>query len=51
MPLKRSESVMVIASGVQPNEVIAVSDPFAKPGDKKKEKSAGAAGSLPGGKS
>jgi multidrug efflux pump subunit AcrA (membrane-fusion protein) len=49
-PLKRSESVMVIASGVKPGEVIAIADPNAKPGDKKKEKSSGGAvGSLPGG--
>ena len=39
-PMKRSESVMVIASGVKPGEVIAMSDPFAKPGDKKKDKPA-----------
>ena len=50
-PMKRSESVMVIASGVKPGDVIAMSDPFAKPGDKKKEKSgsAGPASGLPGG--
>ena len=50
-PMKRSESVMVIASGVQPGDVIAMSDPFAKPGDKKKEKPASAspASGLPGG--
>jgi multidrug resistance efflux pump len=50
-PMKRSESVMVIASGVQPGDVIAMSDPFAKPGDKKKDKPASAspASGLPGG--
>jgi hypothetical protein len=50
-PLKRSESVMVIGSGVTPGETIAMADPNAKPGDKKKksEKSGGAVGSLPGG--
>ena len=34
--MKRSESVMVIAGGVKPGDDIAMSDPFAKPGDKKK---------------
>jgi hypothetical protein len=52
-PLRRSESVMIIASGIQPGETIAMADPTAKPGDKKKkaEKSGGssAVGSLPGG--
>lgn len=50
-PTKRSESVMVIASGVKPGETIAMADPNAKPGDKKKkgEKSSSAVGSLPGG--
>jgi hypothetical protein len=32
--MKRSESVMVIASGVQPGVIIAMSVPFAKRGDK-----------------
>jgi hypothetical protein len=51
-PMKRSESVMVIASGVKPGDVIAMSDPFAKPGDKKKKDrpgSAGPAAGMPGG--
>jgi multidrug efflux pump subunit AcrA (membrane-fusion protein) len=51
-PVKRSESVMVIAGGVKPGDVIAMADPFAKPGDKKKKDKpagGGAAGSLPGG--
>jgi hypothetical protein len=50
-PLKRSESVMVVAGGVTPGETIAMADPNAAPGDKKKsEKSkGGAVGSLPGG--
>jgi HlyD family secretion protein len=51
-PMKRSESVMVIASGVKPGDVIAMSDPFAKPGDKKKKEKSGAAGpaaGMPGG--
>ena len=50
-PLKRSESVMVIEKGVNPGDVIAMADPFAKPGDKKKEKSGNSSpvGSMPGG--
>jgi multidrug resistance efflux pump len=50
-PLKRSESVVVISSGVSPGDVIAMADPTASPGDKKKksEKGGGAVGSLPGG--
>lgn len=51
-PVKRSESVMIIESGAKPGEVIALADPEAKPGDKKKgeEKKGGAASALPGGK-
>jgi hypothetical protein len=49
-PLKRSESVMVLAGGVQPGETIALADPYEKPGAKKSDKPAGGAvGSLPGG--
>ena len=49
-PLKRTENVMVISSGVKAGETIAVADPNAKPGDKKKsEKGGGAVGSMPGG--
>jgi multidrug efflux pump subunit AcrA (membrane-fusion protein) len=51
-PLKRSESVMVIAGGLKAGETIAMADPNAKPGDKKKKSeksSGGAVGSLPGG--
>jgi len=49
-PIKRSESVMVIAGGVRPGDTIAMTDPFAKPGDKKKDKSSGGpAGSMPTG--
>jgi multidrug efflux pump subunit AcrA (membrane-fusion protein) len=51
-PLKRSENVMIIAEGVKPGETIAMANPEAKPGDKKKGegKSGGAAAVLPGGK-
>jgi len=51
-PMKRSESVMIIASGVKPGDVIALSDPNAKPGDEKKKGGAGASGApagMPGG--
>lgn len=51
-PLKRSESTMVVASGLQPDEVVALSDPTAKKDDKKKGAKAagggGAMGALPG---
>jgi HlyD family secretion protein len=49
-PLKRSESTIVVDKGLQPGEVVALADPDAKRGDKKKGKSgSGAMGSLPGG--
>ncbi|MDZ4797626.1 MAG: hypothetical protein SGI92_05650, partial [Bryobacteraceae bacterium] len=51
-PLRRSESVMIVAGGVQAGETIAMADPTAKPGDKKKkssDKSGSAVGSMPGG--
>lgn len=47
-PLKRSESIMVIAEGVKPDEIIALSDPTARPGgQKKEEKTGGKGGALP----
>lgn len=51
-PLKRSESVMVIAEGVRPGEVVALADPTAKKSDRKErsDKGGGAMGALPGGK-
>lgn len=49
-PLKRSESVLIVAEGVQPGEVIALTDPTAKKNDtSEKQKSGGAMGALPGG--
>ncbi|MDQ2950405.1 MAG: efflux RND transporter periplasmic adaptor subunit, partial [Acidobacteriota bacterium] len=49
-PLKRSESTMVVSKGLEPGEVVALADPFAKKDDKKKAKSGdGAMGALPGG--
>ncbi len=46
-PLKRSESIMVIAEGVRPGEVIALSDPTARPGGKKEEEQGRKGGALP----
>ena len=43
---RRSESTMVISEGLKPGEVIALSDPTARPGDKKGEKRSGNA--MPG---
>ncbi|MEZ5401642.1 MAG: efflux RND transporter periplasmic adaptor subunit [Bryobacteraceae bacterium] len=40
-PLKRSESVMVIAEGLKPGEEVALQDPDAKPGEGKKGKKGG----------
>jgi HlyD family secretion protein len=54
--LKQSESMMVLAGGVQPGEVIAMSDPTADKNDKKKKSGgesksqANPMGSMPGGK-
>ena len=42
-PLKRSESTMIIAAGLNAGRDRALSDPFAKPGDKKEGKSGMAA--------
>ena len=41
---KRSESVMVLTSGVKPNEVVALADPFATTTDKKKKSDGGGGG-------
>ncbi|MCS7314407.1 MAG: efflux RND transporter periplasmic adaptor subunit [Bryobacterales bacterium] len=47
-PLKRSESVMVIAEGVQPGEVVALSDPTARAAEGKQQEKKGAkSGALP----
>jgi len=53
-PLKRSESTMVIASGVNEGDVVLLADPTAKKKDKKnkdggKQGGGGAMGALPGG--
>jgi len=37
-PLKRSESTMVVAEGLQEGEIIALADPTRKPGEKKRER-------------
>ena len=34
---KRSENTLIIDSGLKPGEVVAMADPFAKPGDKTKK--------------
>lgn len=50
-PAKRSESTMVIAEGLKPGEVVALTDPTAKKTDGKKDKGpSGPMGALPGGK-
>jgi len=51
---KRSESMMILAGGVQPGEIVALSDPYAKAGKKGEDKKKGAGGgnpmgSMPGG--
>jgi hypothetical protein len=46
---RRSESTMVIADGLKPGEVIALSDPTAKPSDKKGAKTGAAMPGVPGG--
>ena len=38
---KRSESTMVLAGGVKPDEIIALADPSAKKGNKKKSEQEG----------
>jgi multidrug resistance efflux pump len=50
-PMKRSESVLILAEGLKPGETIALADPNAKPGDKKSsdKPSGGPVGNLPGG--
>jgi multidrug resistance efflux pump len=49
---RRTESTVVLTSGVKPGELVALADPFAKPGAKKgsEESKGGAMGALPGGK-
>ncbi|HYZ85678.1 MAG TPA: efflux RND transporter periplasmic adaptor subunit [Bryobacteraceae bacterium] len=49
---KRTESTLVVESGLKPNETIAMADPYAKPGDKKKDggsKGGGPMGGMPTG--
>ena len=54
-PLKRSDSTLIVSEGLKKDEVVALTDPTAKPGTKgKQEKGGGSSGpmnSLPGGKS
>jgi len=45
--VKQSESMMVIASGVQPGEIVAMADPFADKSKKGEKKSSGGGGGNP----
>jgi multidrug resistance efflux pump len=50
-PLKRSESTMIVASGLEPGDIVALADPTASKDDKKKgskSDNGGAMGALPG---
>ena len=42
--LKRSESVMVIAKGLEEGELVALADPNAKPGERSEAQSSGSGG-------
>lgn len=46
---RRSESTLVVAEGLKPGEIVAMSDPTARKGDKKEDKAGGGAGSPMGG--
>jgi multidrug efflux pump subunit AcrA (membrane-fusion protein) len=46
---KRSESTMVLAGGVKPDEVVALADPFAKKGGKKEDSKKSGSGNPMGG--
>jgi hypothetical protein len=46
---KRSESTMVLAGGVKPEEIVALADPFAKKSGKKEEPKKGGSGNPMGG--
>ncbi|MGH9659360.1 MAG: hypothetical protein ACRD96_12505, partial [Bryobacteraceae bacterium] len=48
-PLKRSESVMVVAEGLKENDVIAMADPTARSGGKKDDKGSTKSGVPSGG--
>jgi HlyD family secretion protein len=50
-PLKRSESTILVAKGLEPGELVALADPTVRKDDKKKGKAgaSGAMGALPGG--
>ena len=49
-PLKRSESTMIVASGLEPGDIVALADPTVKKDEKKKGATSGdgAMGALPG---
>ena len=46
-PLKRSESMMVVAEGLKEGEIIALANPYAKPGETKQQASPSAGGGSP----
>ena len=48
---RRTESTVIIGAGIKPNDLVAMADPNARPGDKKKkaEPKGGAMGAMPGG--
>jgi hypothetical protein len=46
---RRSESTLVVAAGLKPGEIVAMSDPTARKGDKKDANPAGGTGSPMGG--
>lgn len=45
---KRTESTVVLSSGVNPGDVVAMADPFARPSDKKKKEASGSKGGAMG---
>ncbi len=45
-PLKRSESTMVVSSGIKPGEIVALSDPTAKKGGNSEQKQSGTKGAA-----
>jgi biotin carboxyl carrier protein len=48
-PFRRSESTMVIASGLEPGEIVALADPTARKTGQKSQQKSGAMSALPGG--
>lgn len=46
-PMKRSENTMVITEGLSENEIVALADPYAKPGAKKQDEKPGSSQGSP----